>query len=284
VSLSRPSIVSHAPFIRRTKATSLVLVLNGFEGCYTDVVQNRTLAIGMAVPGGAANMTVENCQNACHAAKYTLAGVEYSAECYCDNQLEHGGGPAPDGNAQCDMTCNGNPSEICGGPNRLNMYSYAGGPTSSATTTTTPTTSVSTTATSSTTTSTGTGTAASIPKDWTYRGCWIDNTNGRILIQQPDSSKLTVESCVQTCIGLGYSVAGMEYSTQCFCGNYIFDGGSLASQDTDCAMTCGGNSSEICGGPNRMSIYANGTLTTYAAPTAQKTNLPGSWQYQGCLT
>ena len=227
-------------------------------------------------------MTIENCQTACHAAKYTLAGVEYSAECYCDNQFENGGGPAPDGNAQCNMACNGNPSETCGGPNRLDVFSYAGGPTSSATPT--PTTSATKTGTSSTATSTGTGTAAGLPKTWTYRGCYVDNTSGRILNQEPDSDTLTVESCVQTCIDLGYSIAGMEYSTQCFCGNYIFDGGYLASQDTDCAMTCGGNSSEICGGPNRMSIYANGTITTYAAPTAQKTNLPGKWQYQGCLT
>lgn len=113
---------------------------------------------------------------------------------------------------------------------------------------------------------------------------YIDSTNGRILIQQAGSSTLTIESCVQTCIGLGYSVAGVEYSTQCFCGDYIFNGGSLASEDSDCDMTCGGNSTEICGGPNRMSIYANGTLTTYAAPTIQNTSLPGEWQYQGCLT
>jgi hypothetical protein len=263
-------------------------------------------------------MTAENCQNACHAAEYTLAGVEYAAECYCDNQLENGGGPAPDGNALCDMSCNGNPSETCGGPNRLNLYSYVGGATSSPTAistptatptptptpTTTPTASVSATATSSTATSTGTGTAATLPEGWTYRGwyvfnrnlnnkidhtankqtSYIDNTNGRILLQQPDSSTLTVEACVQTCIGLNYSVAGMEYSTQCFCGDYIFDGGSLASSDSDCAMTCGGNTAEICGGPNLMSIYATGTLTTYAAPVAQTTNLPGEWQYQGCLT
>ncbi len=258
-------------------------------GCYTDSVQARTLGTGMAVAGGPSNMTVEGCQIACHAAGFVLAGVEYSAECYCGNTLQNGGGPAPDGNALCDMSCNGNPSETCGGPNRLNLYSYIGGATSSVTASTSPTSSVSTptgtgTATSSSATSTGTGSAASLPSDWSYYGCWVDNTNGRILIQQPDSSTLTVESCVQTCVGLGYSIAGMEYSTQCFCGDYIFDGGSLASADLQCAMTCGGNSSEICGGPNRMSIYANGTFATYAPPTAKNTSLPGSWQYQGCLT
>ena len=33
-----------------------------------------------------------------------------------------------------------------------------------------------------------------------------------------------------------------------------------------------------------MSVYSNATLTVYQPPTIQKTGLPGSWQYQGCLT
>ena len=33
-----------------------------------------------------------------------------------------------------------------------------------------------------------------------------------------------------------------------------------------------------------MSIFAKGNLTTYAVPQAQKTNLPGKWEYQGCLS
>jgi hypothetical protein len=137
-------------------------------------------------------MTVENCQAACQAAKYTLAGVEYAAECYCDNQLEHGGGPAPDGNALCDMSCNGNPNEICGGPNRLNLYSYVGGPTSSATSTST--TSTSTTATSSTATSTSTGSAGSIPPAWTYRGWYVSHHPSQ------GSSKTTFLSFLLLCL------------------------------------------------------------------------------------
>lgn len=34
----------------------------------------------------------------------------------------NGNGPAPDGNAQCNMACNGNAAEMCGGPNRLTVY------------------------------------------------------------------------------------------------------------------------------------------------------------------
>lgn len=51
-----------------------------------------------------------------------------------------------------------------------------------------------------------------ISVDWSYKGCYIDGVKGRIFAtQQPDLSILTVESCISTCAGLGYSVAGMEY-------------------------------------------------------------------------
>jgi hypothetical protein len=97
--------------------------VNGWTslGCYTDMNNGgRTLAVAMGVTGGAANMSVLNCVTACHG--YTFAGVEYGGECYCGNALMNGGGPTVDGNLQCSMTCNGNSSEFCGGPARLNMY------------------------------------------------------------------------------------------------------------------------------------------------------------------
>jgi hypothetical protein len=55
-------------------------------------------------------------------------------------------------------------------------------------------------------------TTLGLPSGWAYKGCYIDGANGRIFnTQQPDLSNLTMESCVSTCSGLGYSVAGMEY-------------------------------------------------------------------------
>jgi Glyoxal oxidase N-terminus/WSC domain len=126
--------------------------------------------------------------------------------------------------------------------------------------------------------------APALPTSWNYRGCWIDNKYGRILEQQPGNDPITIESCVAQCIGIGMDVAGMQYSAQCFCGNGIVNGGALSASDSDCAMTCSGNSTQICGGPNLMSVYASGNLTTYKVPTARATDLPGSWTYEGCLT
>jgi len=97
--------------------------VNGWTGlgCYTDLVNGqRTLTVAMGVLGGGANMSILNCVTACNG--YAFAGTEYGGECYCGNALMNGGGPAVDGNLQCQMTCNGNSSEFCGGPSRLDMY------------------------------------------------------------------------------------------------------------------------------------------------------------------
>ena len=132
-------------------------------------------------------------------------------------------------------------------------------------------------------TSTSPSTTSGLPSGWQYKGCYIDNANGRVLpFQLPDNSSLTVESCVQSCYQLGYSVAGAEYSTQCFCGNAIYAGGVLASSDTDCNMPCGGNAKEMCGAGNRLSTYSNATLKTYQPAVVQTSGLPGSWTYDGC--
>jgi hypothetical protein len=195
-------------------ATATGPALSGWTslGCYSDTVGDRTLETEIySIPG--ADMTVELCTAACLTAGFDLAGVEYAGECYCDTSFHNGGGPAPDGDALCDMACNGNAAETCGGPDRLNVYSYTASGTGS-------TTSVSGTGTSTSkptsTTSIGTG-ATSLPTGWTYKGCWVDEQYGRILaISEPEVATLTVESCVATCSGLGYSVAGMEYYTQCF--------------------------------------------------------------------
>ena len=219
-------------------------------------------------------MTVAKCTTAC--AAYTYAGVEYSGECYCGNTLTAPGGPAPDGLAGCNMLCNGNQTEYCGGPNRLDLYKKGASPTSAAGTTTAAATS------SAAPTSAATG----LPTGWSYKGCWIDNANGgRILINaQPDNAQLTVESCVAACKGAGYTIAGAEYSTQCFCGNSIINGGTQATSEADCGMNCGGNANEKCGGPNRMSIYATGTVTVLDPPKAQKSGLPTGWNYAGCIS
>lgn len=138
--------------------------------------------------------------------------------------------------------------------------------------------------TTSGTSSTALSSASGAPSGWSYRGCYIDNANGRILVNvQPANAAMTNEKCVAACQAAGYSVAGTEYSTECYCGNAVINGGALTT-DSQCYMTCGGNSAENCGAGSRMSIFATGNLMAYAVPAAQTTGLPGKWQYKGCIS
>jgi hypothetical protein len=49
-------------------------------------------------------------------------------------------------------------------------------------------------------------------------------------------------------------------------------------------MACPGNANEKCGAGDFLSVYNTGNLTVFQPPAAQKTNLPGSWTYQGCYS
>ena len=63
----------------------------------------------------------------------------------------------------------------------------------------------------------------------------------------------TIESCTDACFNAGYPLAGAEFSTQCFC-DLDFAAGSGPTPLADCDMPCAGNSSEFCGGPNRLNV------------------------------
>ena len=85
----------------------------------SDETTDRTLPNQVAVSSN----TIESCTAACFNAGYTLAGAEYSAECWCSTSI--GGLGAPATASDCNMLCTGNSSEYCGGPNRLNLYNYS---------------------------------------------------------------------------------------------------------------------------------------------------------------
>lgn len=158
--------------------------------------------------------------------------------------------------------------------------------TSSSTSTTTTQSTATTTGTTTSGTSTSSPTSsAGEPTGWTYQGCWIDNAYGsRILpFTATPSDNMTQELCSQTCYAQGYNVSGTEYSRECYCGDYVVDGGTQAP-DSDCNMPCMGDSSETCGAGNRVTIFSPGPVIAYPVPVPQTSGLDGSWAYQGCYT
>lgn len=117
-----------------------------------------------------------------------------------------------------------------------------------------------------------------LPLGWAYEGCYNDMypTTRALSLKQPYDPNLTVQACVWSCYRLGYSISGLENSKQCFCGNDILSGGTLADWDFDCNRPCSGNRTEICGGDDKLSIYSNRTLATSQSASAQASELTTS--------
>ncbi|ESZ98504.1 hypothetical protein SBOR_1166 [Sclerotinia borealis F-4128] len=230
-----------------------------YIGCQTEATGARAFA---SKASDANNMTLELCEASCIG--YTYFGTEYGRECYCGNVFSAGSVSAP--NTDCSFPCAGNSSEFCGASGRLTVYQ------------------LNTTLSSTNPPPAPISSVTDLPSGWVYSGCWIDGAQGRILIyQQPNNQNLTIESCVAACVGLGYQVAGMEYSSECFCDNFIENGGALATSPADCNMPCSGNSSETCGAGNRLSVYSLGKVQTSQPASVQNRDLQGDWNYQGCL-
>ncbi|KAF2432321.1 WSC-domain-containing protein [Tothia fuscella] len=97
-----------------------------------------------------------------------------------------------------------------------------------------------------------------ITKGWSYVGCGSDGGSPRTLgdksTQYMSGVSMTVEYCVDFCSG--YKYAGLEYGTQCWCGNTLpTDRAPQAGILGNCQMNCQGDDGEYCGGSWALSIY-----------------------------
>ena len=93
-----------------------------------------------------------------------------------------------------------------------------------------------------------------------YLGCFRDQqTNplpGAIASRDlnglmTNDAGMTSARCIALCRSQGFTYAGTQYSTYCFCGNAYGRSGAA----NNCNMTCGGNPAEMCGGGWANSVY-----------------------------
>lgn len=88
-------------------------------------------------------------------------------------------------------------------------------------------------------------------------GCYKDATiRTRRALQGAffsDINRMTIERCLLHCNSKSFPFAGMEFSSECFCGHAVT--ASRAPEKGLCNMTCSGNRAEICGGAPYISIY-----------------------------
>lgn len=93
-----------------------------------------------------------------------------------------------------------------------------------------------------------------------FLGCYQDSESRDLPTEVP-VKPLTVEGCVSKCGETGFSIAGLQSSTQCFCGSTYSKYGRL--NDKQCSMRCTGNYQEICGGVMMNSLYYTGKITSF---------------------
>ena len=99
---------------------------------------------------------------------------------------------------------------------------------------------------------------------------------------------MTLETCSSFCAaannGHGFQYYGLEYATQCYCGNTINPPAvklnvTTSPSNNTCSTRCGGNNPEICGGSSVISLYiAPGFVPPVVKPFI------GRYIAKGCLT
>ena len=96
-----------------------------------------------------------------------------------------------------------------------------------------------------------------------YVGCGNDSygsplrTLNAAYTSVPD---MTVEYCQSWCSSQGYRYSGVEYATQCYCDLAINPTAQFyagVNMTVGCSMTCPANRTELCGGPNYVTVFNN---------------------------
>ncbi|KAI4595048.1 hypothetical protein KJ359_007301 [Pestalotiopsis sp. 9143b] len=115
-----------------------------------------------------------------------------------------------------------------------------------------------------------------------YLGCPVE-IPGRVLTGASYADReMTIESCAAYCTKNNLPLFGVEYGRECYCGRYIPPAAKLPGAASDCNMSCKNNrpgqSRQMCGGWNRMSVF---NVTTFTGPGPLKNN--ADWSYTSCF-
>ncbi|XP_067660978.1 uncharacterized protein [Haliotis asinina] len=127
------------------------------------------------------------------------------------------------------------------------------------TSTTTPVTTTIDVTTSSTASTTMTSTTTSVTTPdtscYVYMGCYKDDGDRMINDVHDRNSAMTHEWCLARCRQGNYILAGLEHYDECLCGNSYDNVKYTVKNEAQCNTPCDGNSSQMCGGPYRLSLY-----------------------------
>jgi hypothetical protein len=112
-----------------------------------------------------------------------------------------------------------------------------------------------------------------VPSGWRSGFCVPDSPNRVFSAFSTSSSSMTPTSCINTCSSLGYSYAGVEAGSECWCGNQFSNGVPTSVPRSDCSMPCSGNSSQTCGAIWYLFWYSSSPNAPY----------PTTWTTGPCM-
>ncbi|XP_046548476.1 putative fungistatic metabolite [Haliotis rubra] len=90
---------------------------------------------------------------------------------------------------------------------------------------------------------------------YVYLGCYLDDLDRLINDEHIVDDSMTYELCLTHCRQGNYLLAGLEATRHCFCGNSNDDVKYTVQNEGDCNTPCVGNSSQMCGGHFRLSLF-----------------------------
>uniref|UniRef100_A0A0P6K152 protein xylosyltransferase n=1 Tax=Aedes aegypti TaxID=7159 RepID=A0A0P6K152_AEDAE len=106
-------------------------------------------------------------------------------------------------------------------------------------------------------------------------GCFQDEKNFRLLSGYYTNFKTnnSPRRCIQLCLQSGFLYAGVQYSSECFCGDEP-PKASAKLPDSSCNMKCSGDPKQACGGYFTANIYETG-IAKFTPQTTEVTTRAG---------
>ncbi|WWC91451.1 uncharacterized protein L201_006397 [Kwoniella dendrophila CBS 6074] len=105
-----------------------------------------------------------------------------------------------------------------------------------------------------------------VPAGWTKLGCLAEPSGSRALTAASTTDQtMTPTKCINFCASKGYSLAGVEWSVECYCGNSVTKTSlSAINNNLACSMPCKGleYSAGYCGGSSLLTIYQKSSGTS----------------------
>ncbi|KAK4969922.1 hypothetical protein LTR66_011603 [Elasticomyces elasticus] len=129
---------------------------------------------------------------------------------------------------------------------------------------------------------------------YAYLGCYVDSPRLLPKTPYPAGSNNENGNCQTACLAAGYTFAGTEYQTQCYCGNAAPPGYMFYTEDQKkCTYSCANDATQACGGNGGyISIYYdsskytpnNSTYDTTPPPPPVTVQSVGNYGYIGCYS